>query len=107
MLRSGLSGSERPSIQNNRNEAVQDLSTANKQNRGIKDAIFKSICHVQDIIPGPTIYDTILIPVDLSGIDQVLTKVAQGYFYPQTIVHIQSHSIVLIFLLFFLQINLL
>ena len=62
----------------NLHEAIRDLGGDNKRNRTIRDSLQKSICHVEDVIPGAQVVTSMPTVTDIESIPQPSDNTEEG-----------------------------
>ena len=62
----------------NLHEAVRDLGGDNKRNRTIRDSLQKSICHVEDVIPGAQVVSSMPTVAEIENIPDPVDTTDQG-----------------------------
>ena len=62
----------------NLHEAIRDLGGDNKRNRTIHDSLQKSICHVEDVIPGAQVVTSMPTVTDIESIPQPSDDTKEG-----------------------------
>ena len=58
--------------------AIRDLGVDYKRNRSIRESLLKTICHVEDVILGKIIFDSMPTTADIEKIPRPLETLAQG-----------------------------
>ena len=65
-------------------DAIHDLGTDNKRNRSIHESLQKSICHVEDMIPGAQVINSMPTMANIENIPQPLETLSKGTNVIQT-----------------------
>ena len=67
-----------PFVPSNLGEAIHDLGIENKHNRLVRESLFKTICHVSEVILGERIAKSMPTPADIEALSQALVTPKKG-----------------------------
>ena len=67
-----------PFVEGNLYGAICNLGVDNKHNRSIRECLLKTICHVEDVIPGKNVFDFMPTAADVEEILQPSEPLTKG-----------------------------